>query len=98
MDDSGGSAGPIIGGLVGVLIVMLVIFLALDCKKKKKIKEQEEVIQRKELELKIRDAELKAFSIGKTKYGDAVAYIDTTLHGRDMDENEMEKLALVKNC
>ena len=48
MDDSGGSAGPIIGGLVGVLIVMLVIFLVLDCKKKKKIKEQEEVIQRKE--------------------------------------------------
>ena len=79
MDDSGGSAGPIIGGLVGVLIVMLVIFLALDCKKKKKIKEQEEVIQRKELELKILDAELKAFtfSIGKTKYGDAVAYILT---------------------
>lgn len=102
--DEPNSVTAIVGGvLVGVLVLLFIMFLLYRHKKKKLIIEQQGVIKRSTLELKKRESELKAmqelkgFAIGKSKFGDAVAYVDSLIDEAG-EENDMEKLALVKSC
>ena len=96
-NSSGSNTSMIIGIAVGVLALMFIVFAFLDYNKKQKIKDQQDLLQSATLEIKKRDAELKAFSIGASKFGDAVSFVDTLLDC-EMDEDKMEKLALVKGC
>lgn len=90
----------IIGIAVGVVALMFIVFVVLDYKKKQKIRDQQILLRSTALELKKRDVELEAltFTLGKSKFGDAVECVDTLLERESSDEEMMEKLALVKSC
>ena len=60
------------------------------------MKKQQKSLIRTKAELQALQNSIKS-SIGETKYGEAVSYVDTLLDRND-DEEEMEKLALVKSC
>jgi len=103
-EDGNSHKAATIGGILGGLVVVLsTVFFVIHSRYRKAMKAQQETLDLTKAALNSRESELQQLrntinsSIGKTKYGDAVAYVDTLLD-RDVDKDEMEKLALLKSC
>mmetsp|Transcript_29285 Transcript_29285/g.61032 ORF Transcript_29285/g.61032 Transcript_29285/m.61032 type:complete len:496 (+) Transcript_29285:405-1892(+) len=64
------------------------------------IERNADLLQRREEQLKRKEAELEVFQLGTSKFGDAVNFIDSLLKPTSplADQNEVANLLLVKRC
>ena len=100
-----------IGVVCVVVLLLALLFLVYFRKNQEKLKMQADLLKSKDEELKSKETELQAFSLGTSKFGDAVNYIDSLLaRARDpprpnavpssllSSPGEVEKLLVVKQC
>mmetsp|Transcript_2323 Transcript_2323/g.4941 ORF Transcript_2323/g.4941 Transcript_2323/m.4941 type:complete len:1585 (+) Transcript_2323:305-5059(+) len=94
------TTGIALGVSCAVLLLLVILLLYCHYKKKKTILMQQSIIKSGSLLLKRKEAELDAFHLGTSKYGDAVTFIDSLLQPESplVDPSEVENLLLVKRC
>lgn len=99
--------GYTLGVAAGVVLLLLVPFWFYRRKKKNAIKELSSTIERKsaiikekEEEIHRKDAKLKSFTLGTSKFGDAINFVDSLLKPESplKDASEVQNLLLIKRC